>query len=91
DGADYLGVGAIFPTTTKVTTVLTKVSTLADICAAVSVPIVAIGGLNSTNIDILEGVPVSGIAVVSAIMKAAQPDFAVKELLEKMKTLCLIN
>ena len=47
DGADYLGVGAIYPTTTKVVTILTKVSTLKDICEAVPIPAVAIGGLNA--------------------------------------------
>ena len=51
DGADYLGVGAIYPTTTKVVTILTKVSTLKDICEAVPIPAVAIGGLNAGNMD----------------------------------------
>ena len=69
DGADYLGVGAIYPTTTKVTTVLTKVSTLSAICKAVPIPVVAIGGLNLGNMDILKGSGANGIAVVSAIMK----------------------
>ena len=72
-GADYLGVGAIYPTTTKVITVLTPVDTLRDICRAVSIPAVAIGGLNADNCGVLEGVPIAGIAVVSAIMKADSP------------------
>ena len=55
DGADYLGVGAIYPTTTKVKTVLTKVETLQDICEHVSIPVGAIGGLNKDNCDILKG------------------------------------
>jgi thiamine-phosphate pyrophosphorylase len=78
--ADYLGVGAIFPTTTKVKTVLTSTDTLRDICKAVSVPVNAIGGLNKDNIDILFGIPISGICVVSAIMKADNPKTAAEEL-----------
>ena len=54
-GADYLGVGAIFPTTTKVKTVLTSTDTLRDICKAVPIPVNAIGGLNKGNIDVLHG------------------------------------
>lgn len=79
-GADYLGVGAIYPTTTKVKTVLTSTDTLKDICNAVSIPVNAIGGLNKDNIDILEGISISGICVVSAIMKADDPKKATKEL-----------
>ena len=79
-GADYLGVGAIFPTTTKVKTVLTSVDTLRDICNTVPIPVNAIGGLNKDNIDVLEGVPVAGICVVSAIMKADDPKLATEQL-----------
>ena len=87
DGADYLGVGAIYPTTTKVTTVLTEVSTLAAICKAVPIPAVAIGGLNRKNMDILKGSGADGIAVVSAIMKADDPKKAAEELLAAVKEL----
>ncbi len=80
NGADYLGVGAIYPTTTKVKTVLTSVDTLADICRAVPIPVNAIGGLNKDNIDILSGVPIAGICAVSAIMKADDPEKAAREL-----------
>ena len=83
NGADYLGVGAIYPTTTKVKTVLTSVDTLKDICKAVPIPVNAIGGLNKDNIDILKGAPIAGICVVSAIMKAQDSGRAAKELLEK--------
>ena len=79
-GADYLGVGAIYPTTTKVKTVLTSTDTLRDICNAVPIPANAIGGLNKNNIDILAGIPISGICVVSAIMKADDPKRAAEEL-----------
>ena len=71
-GADYLGVGAIYPTTTKVKTVLTSTDTLRDICKAVPIPVNAIGGLNKTNIDVLCGIPIAGICVVSAIMMVVQ-------------------
>ena len=84
-GADYLGVGAIFPTTTKVKTVLTSTDTLRDICAAVPIPVNAIGGLNSGNIDVLAGIPIAGICAVSAIMKADDPCAAVKELSDAMR------
>ena len=87
-GADYLGVGAIFPTTTKVKTVLTKVSTLTEIKKATELPIVAIGGINAGNYEILNSSGADGIAVVSAIMKSDDPERAAKELLicsNKMK------
>lgn len=72
-GADYLGVGAIYPTTTKVKTVLTSTDTLKNICDAVPIPVNAIGGLNKENIDVLAGIPIDGICVVSTIMKADDP------------------
>ena len=86
-GADYLGVGAIYPTTTKVKTVLTKVSTLEEICRAVPIPVNAIGGLNAGNMDILAGTHIAGICVVSAIMKAETPGKAAAELKEKIMQL----
>jgi len=89
-GADYLGVGAIYPTTTKVKTILTSTDTLRDICAAVAIPVNAIGGLNRDNIDILAGIPIAGICVVSAIMKAADPKKAAAELRARAKELGLI-
>lgn len=88
-GADYLGVGAIYPTTTKVKTVLTSTETLKDICKAVSIPVNAIGGLNKDNIDVLKGIPIAGICVVSAIMKADNPKEKTIELIEKIKELGL--
>ena len=88
-GADYLGVGAIYPTTTKVKTVLTSTETLGNICSAVPIPVNAIGGLNKDNIDVLEGIEVSGICVVSAIMKADDPKKATEELKARAKELNL--
>lgn len=81
-GADYLGVGAIYPTTTKVKTVLTSTKTLDEICKAVPIPVNAIGGLNKENIGILKGINIAGICVVSAIMKADNPQLAARELKE---------
>ncbi len=79
-GADYLGVGAIYPTTTKVRTVLTSTDTLDAICRAVPIPVNAIGGLNKDNINILRDIGISGICAVSAIMKADDPALAAQEL-----------
>ncbi len=84
DGADYIGTGAVFPTTTKVKTVLTPVSTLAEICKKVSIPVCAIGGLNFDNCDVLKNSGASGVAVVSAIMKSNDPYLATRKLKEKV-------
>lgn len=81
EGADYLGVGAIYPTTTKVKTVITDIKTLNEICDMVDIPVVAIGGLNEENCYILNKSNISGIAVVSAIMKAKNTEKAVKNLI----------
>lgn len=88
-GADYLGVGAIYPTTTKVKTVLTSTDTLRDICNAVPIPANAIGGLNKDNIDVLAGIPIAGICVVSAIMKAGDPKVAAEDLKARAQELGL--
>ncbi len=86
-GADYLGVGAIYPTTTKVKTVLTSVDTLKEIAKAVPIKVNAIGGLNKDNIHILKDSGIDGICVVSAIMKADNPWVAAKELREAFNEL----
>lgn len=86
-GADYLGVGAIYPTTTKVKTVLTSTDTLRDICRAVPIPVNAIGGLNKGNLSVLAGIPIAGICAVSAIMKAEDPMTAAEELYAAWKEL----
>ena len=78
-GADYLGVGAIYPTTTKVKTVLTSTDTLAEICKAVPIKVNAIGGLTPDNLGVLKGIDIDGVCAVSAIMKADSPkDAAIK-------------
>lgn len=89
-GADYLGVGAIYPTTTKVKTILTSTETLGAICNAVTIPVNAIGGLNKDNIDVLKGIPVSGICVVSAIMKAEEPKRATEEIKARAMELSIL-
>lgn len=85
--ADYLGVGAIYPTTTKVKTVLTSTETLDAICKAVPIPVNAIGGLNKNNLQILEGIGIAGFCVVSAIMKANDPKAETEILLNIAKKL----
>ncbi|MBQ8525427.1 MAG: thiamine phosphate synthase [Clostridia bacterium] len=87
DGADYLGVGAIYPTATKVKTVLTSTDTLRQICREVSVPVNAIGGLTKDNLHVLKGTGIAGICVVSAIMKAESPQLAAIELKEAARLL----
>ena len=89
-GADYLGVGAIYPTTTKVKTVLTSTDTLRDICNAVPIPANAIGGLNKGNIDVLTEYLLPEFCVVSAIMKADDPKMATEELKARAHELALI-
>ncbi len=89
-GADYLGVGAIYPTTTKVKTILTSTDTLRDICKAVPIPVNAIGGLNRDNIDVLQGTGIAGICVVSAIMKAEDPGQAALDLRARAEQLHIL-
>ncbi|GAA2967738.1 hypothetical protein GCM10019996_01670 [Lentilactobacillus parakefiri] len=79
-GADYLGTGAIFPTMTHVKTVHTSVETLGKIKLSVDIPVYAIGGLKADNVEAIDGAHVDGVAVVSAIMKAADPASATREL-----------
>ena len=86
-GADYLGVGAIYPIKNNVKTLLTSTDTLKDICQAVPIPVNAIGGLNKTNTDILQGIDIAGVCVVSAIMKANNPKAETETLLNIAKEL----
>lgn len=87
NGADYLGVGAVFSTSTKSDVNVMPFETLRDICQAVEVPVVAIGGISQNNLMELSGSGVDGVAVVSAIFGAIDPGIATRELLslsEKM-------
>lgn len=81
-GADYIGVGAVSPTGTKRDARPMTGQRLRDICAAVSIPVVAIGGVHAGNIMELAGSGVDGVAVVSAIFAAADPGAAAAELAE---------
>ena len=67
DGADYLGVGAVFPTGTKEDAALTPPQKVKEICAAVRIPVIAIGGINKDTLKEVGGLGLAGIAVVSAI------------------------
>lgn len=69
-GADYLGVGAVFPTSTKSDAREVSLQTLKDICAAVDIPVTAIGGINKSNMAELSGTGIDGVALVSAIFAA---------------------
>lgn len=71
-GADYLGVGAVFPTGSKDDADDVSLETLKAICEAVSIPVVAIGGISRNNVEELAGSGIDGIAVISAIF--AQTD-----------------
>ena len=83
-GADYLGTGAIFPTTTKENAPITRISTLNDICQRVSIPVVAIGGLTSENIDQLIGTGIAGVAVVRDLMQAEDIEAKTQAFLTKL-------
>ncbi|MGX8704071.1 MAG: thiamine phosphate synthase, partial [bacterium] len=85
DGADYLGVGAVFSTGTKLDADDVSRETLRAICEAVSIPVVAIGGIKKENIGCLSGTVIDGVAVVSAIFAAADSEAASKELLETVQ------
>ena len=74
NGADYIGVGSVFPTSTKPDAETVSFETLREICKSVSIPVVAIGGINKDNAMKLAGSGIDGIAVVSAIF--AQDDIA---------------
>ena len=80
DGADYLGVGAVFSTSTKSDARPLPKSVLFDICQAVTIPVVAIGGIGKENILSLSGSGVDGVAVVSAIFGAKDIEKACQEL-----------
>ncbi len=83
-GADYLGTGAIFPTTTKENAPITLISTLKTICQRVTIPVVAIGGLTSENIDQLMGTGIAGVAVVRDLMQAEDIEAKTQAFLTKL-------
>lgn len=79
-GADYLGVGAVFATATKADASVLSRETLQEICRAVDVPVVAIGGINRDNLPELAGSGVDGVALVSAIFGAQDIEAACRSL-----------
>ncbi len=83
-GADYLGTGAIFPTTTKENAPITLISTLKTICQKVAIPVVAIGGLTSENIDQLIDTGIAGVAVVRDLMQAEDIEAKTQAFLTKL-------
>lgn len=83
-GANYLGTGAIFPTTTKENAPITLISTLKTICQTVAIPVVAIGGLTSENIEQLIGTGIAGVAVVRDLMQAEDIEAKTQAFLTKL-------
>ncbi|MBC8538352.1 thiamine phosphate synthase [Christensenellaceae bacterium NSJ-63] len=80
NGADYLGVGAVFATSTKLDADAVSHETLGEICRAVSIPVVAIGGISKENIMQLSGTGVDGVALVSAIFASGDIENTCREL-----------
>lgn len=88
-GANYLGTGAMNPTTTKVITQITSFSTLTEICNAVKIPVVAIGGISKENLWNLKGANIKGIAVVSAILSSSNIQVTTQSLAKEIQELLI--
>ena len=86
-GADYLGVGAVYPSPTKKNAIRITKEQLLEICSAVSIPAVAIGGITAENLPPLAGSGIAGAAVVSAVFGAENPETAARQLKEILKTI----
>ena len=84
-GADYLGVGAVFPTGSKADAKEVEWDVLREICQAVSIPVVAIGGITQENVTELAGTGICGVAVISAIYAQEDIPAAAKDLKETVK------
>lgn len=84
-GADYLGVGAMYPTGTKKDATAVTPEALSAVCQAVDIPVVAIGGINKDRLEPLKGTGVDGVAVVSAIFAAEDVEKATRELKEAVR------
>ena len=87
DGADYLGVGAMFPTDTKKDADFTSMETLQSIIHAVHIPVVAIGGINKERVSLFDGMGISGFAAVSAVMASKNPKQSAMALKKAIKNL----
>lgn len=81
DGADYIGTGAVFPTSTKDDADSVSKKELIDIVESINIPVVAIGGINTENAHELAGTGIAGLSVVSAIMSSDNPKKSSEELL----------
>jgi len=90
-GADYIGVGAVFPTGTKKNATPMTMDLLKEIVSSVSIPVVAIGGISEENVLQLRGSGVDGVAVVSAIFAAEDPGKATANLLKLAKEMVVSN
>jgi len=86
-GADYLGVGAVFPSPTKTDAIRISQGQLREICESVSIPVVAIGGITADNMMELRGSGIDGVAVVSAVFASSDIERAARELREKAEHL----
>lgn len=84
-GADYLGVGAVFPTGSKADAIEVPHETLKSICKAVKIPVVAIGGITKDNVFELKGSGIAGISVISAIFAQKNIEEATRELKNRVK------
>ena len=84
NGADYLGAGAVFSTASKADVTSLSMESLKEICEAVSIPVVAIGGISEENMDQLKGTGISGVAVISALFAQADVCQAATRLCEKL-------
>ena len=85
DGANYIGVGAIFKTSTKTDAEIVSLETLKKIRDSVKIPVVAIGGINKSNLPQIKNF-IDGVAVVSAIISNENPEVAAKDLLQILKS-----
>jgi len=85
NGADYIGVGAVFNTTTKTDANIVSLEVLKDICNTIKIPVVAIGGISKDNIIKLSGSGVDGVAVISAVFTQLDISKATRELLQLSK------
>lgn len=86
-GADYLGVGAVFSTGSKRDAVDVSLDTLKDICKAVNIPVIAIGGINEENVHELSGSGICGVAVISAIFSKEDVRSAAERLRERTESM----
>ena len=86
-GADYIGCGAVFGSTTKTNVTQLPIETLRAICQAVEIPVVAIGGVTADNLHLLAGSGISGAAVVSGLFKPANKAEAVRHFLTELQKL----